>query len=106
MHSLNLHFRSSPILREAFLGYDANQTDTEGKFMVVNRDELGCAWLVRSIYGLRYFDEDEDECGTADFDARVRPYVTRAFSRGCGSSGTHGQAPAKPSRKLEQLLGF
>ena len=67
---------------EAFLGYEVNETDTEGKFMVVNRDELGCAWLVRSIYGLRYFDDDEDDRGAAEFDERLRPYVTRAFARG------------------------
>jgi len=62
-----------------FLGYPRINTDTEGKLLVVNDSELGCALLVSSVLGMRRFDQENEYREAGEMGDAVRPYVSHAY---------------------------
>ena len=64
---------------DQFLGFAATGVGGEGKYMVLNRPEIGAALLVKAVYGLRYFDESQELKGTFRTHAKVRPYVQNTY---------------------------
>lgn len=61
------------------LGFARVNLDTEGKLLVVNDRELGCALLVNTIHGLRRFDHDNEYREAAAVDRAVQPFVRHAY---------------------------
>lgn len=62
-----------------FLGYPRINTDTEGKLLVINDSELGCALLVNSVLGMRRFDPENEHQEAEMMDRSVQPYVRHAY---------------------------
>lgn len=62
-----------------FLGYPRINTDTEGKLLVINDSELGCALLVNSVLGMRRFDQEKEYRDAEVMDSPVRPFVSHAY---------------------------
>lgn len=62
-----------------FLGYSRINTDTEGKLLVINDSELGCALLVNSVLGMRRFDPENEHRDAEVMDRSVQPFVSRAY---------------------------
>lgn len=62
-----------------FLGYPRINTDTEGKLLVINDNELGCALLVNSVLGMRRFDQEKEYRDAEVMDSPVRPFVSHAY---------------------------
>ncbi|MDZ7842330.1 MAG: chemotaxis protein CheW [Gammaproteobacteria bacterium] len=62
-----------------FLGYPRVNTDTEGKLLVINDGELGCALLVNSVLGMRRFDHENEYQDAAVMDRSVQPFVSHAY---------------------------
>jgi len=62
-----------------FLGYARINTDTEGKLLVINDSELGCALLVNSVLGMRRFDHENEYRDAESIDESVRPFVRHAY---------------------------
>lgn len=61
------------------LGLSRINTETEGKLLVINDPDLGCALLVNRIYGLRRFDHDNEHREAGVLDGAVQPYVRHAY---------------------------
>lgn len=53
----------------------------EGRLLVVNDKELGCTLLVPKIFGLRYFDEEQQQQDISVLDEVVQPYAKQAFKQ-------------------------
>lgn len=64
---------------DQFLGLEPTRGEGEGKYMVINRPEIGAALLVKAVYGLRYFDESQELKGMIRTHPKVRPYVQKAY---------------------------
>lgn len=62
-----------------FLGYPRINTDTEGKLLVINDSELGCALLVSSVLGMRRFDQENEHQDAEVMDRLVQPYLSHAY---------------------------
>jgi twitching motility protein PilI len=62
-----------------FLGYPRINTDTEGKLLVINDSDLGCALLVNSVLGMRRFDHDNEYQDAEVMSASIQPYVRHAY---------------------------
>ncbi len=62
-----------------FLGYPRINTDTEGKLLVINDSDLGCALLVNSVLGMRRFDQEKEYRDAEMMDSPVRPFVSHAY---------------------------
>lgn len=64
-----------------FLGYPRINTDTEGKLLVINDSELGCALLVNSVPGMRRFDHENERRDADVMDRSVQPFVRHAYQQ-------------------------
>ncbi len=64
-----------------FLSATNVPAESEGKLVVLNEPELGVALLVNRVYGLRYFDEENDERSVQQLNPQIQPYTKRAFQR-------------------------
>ena len=62
-----------------FVGFPRVNVDTEGKLLVINDHELGCALLVNVIYGLRHFDDGNERQEAEVMDRSVQPFVHHAY---------------------------
>lgn len=62
-----------------FLGHPRINTDTEGKLLVINDSELGCALLVNSVLGMRRFDQENEHQDAEMMDRSVQPYINHAY---------------------------
>lgn len=62
-----------------FLGYEQPTSETEGKLLVLNAGELGCALLVPRVFGIRHFNEEQESQVASVLDRGVQPYSQKAF---------------------------
>ena len=62
-----------------FLGYEQQTSETEGRLLVLNAGELGCALLVPRIFGIRHFNEEQESQVISVLDRGVQPYAEQAF---------------------------
>jgi len=62
-----------------FLGYGQPTSESEGKLLVLNIGELGCALLVPRVFGIRHFNEEQESQVTSVLDRGVQPYSQKAF---------------------------
>jgi len=62
-----------------FLGFPRINVDTEGKLLVVNDQELGCALLVNRIFGLRHFDHDNEYQDAEVMDRSVQAFLQHSY---------------------------
>lgn len=62
-----------------FLGFPPINVETEGKLLVINDLELGCALLVNTIFGLRHFDEKNEYQHAEVMDRSVQSFVRHAY---------------------------
>jgi len=62
-----------------FLGLPRVNLETEGKLLVINDHELGCALLVSTVYGLRRFDHDNEYQDAGVMDRSVQSFVRHAY---------------------------
>ncbi|HSH40956.1 MAG TPA: chemotaxis protein CheW [Arenicellales bacterium] len=62
-----------------FLGHPRINMDTEGKLLVINDGELGCALLVNSVLGMRRFDQENEYRDATVMDRTVQPFVRHAY---------------------------
>lgn len=62
-----------------FLGYPRINTDTEGRLLVINDSDLGCALLVNSVPGMRRFDHENERRDAELMDRPVQPFVRHAY---------------------------
>lgn len=62
-----------------FLGFPRINMDTEGKLLVVNDPELGCALLANMVFGLRHFNHDAEYRDAGVMDRSVQPFVRHAY---------------------------
>lgn len=65
-----------------FLGYPRINVESEGKLLVINDPELGCALLVNRVYGLRHFDHDNEYQDAGVTERSVQAYVRHAYLQG------------------------
>jgi len=64
-----------------FLGQETQTPETEGKLLVLNVAELGCALLVARVYGIRHFNEEQESQVASVLDRALQPYSDKAFLR-------------------------
>lgn len=62
-----------------FLGFPRINIEQEGKLLVINDPELGCALLTNTIYGLRHFDQEKEHQEAEVMDRSVQPFVKHAY---------------------------
>ena len=62
-----------------FLGLSRVNLETEGKLLVINDHELGCALLVNTVYGLRRFDHDNEYQDAGVMARSVQSFVRHAY---------------------------
>lgn len=62
-----------------FLGFPRVNMDTEGKLLVINDPELGCALLTSTVHGLRHFNHDEEYQDAEVMDQAVQPFLRHAY---------------------------
>jgi len=62
-----------------FLGYEQPTSESEGKLLVLNVGELGCALLVPRVFGIRHFNEEQESQVASVLDRGVQPYSQKAF---------------------------
>ncbi len=62
-----------------FLGFSRTNVDSGGKLLVINDNELGCALLVDTVFGLRRFDHDNEYQNAEVMDRSVQSFVRHAY---------------------------
>lgn len=70
-----------------FLGAARINSETEGKLLVINDGELGCALLVNTVLGLRRFDHENEYRDADVMDRSVQPFLRHAYMQGDGLWG-------------------
>lgn len=53
--------------------------DGEGRLLVLNDKDLGCTLLVPTVFGLRYFVEEQQRQEISTLDPALQPYAEQAF---------------------------
>jgi len=64
-----------------FLGVSPRASETGGRLLVVNNEDLGCTLFVPRVLGLRYFREDRVKQDKSGVDEGVLPYVDRVYDQ-------------------------
>ena len=62
-----------------FLNIAPPVQNNEGRVLVVNSSELGCALLVSKIFGLRHFVEEQENRDISVLEREIQLYAERAF---------------------------
>jgi len=86
-----------------FLGFARINMENEGKLLVVNDPDLGCALLANRIYGLRHFDQENEYRDAEVMDRVAQPFVRHAYQQENELWGVFDIDKLKASEKFQDV---